>query len=407
MAGEAGLGRDFGWLWWAFAVSALGTGLALDAIPLVAILALGISATEVSWISAAGAAAGALLAVPLGPWVEFRPKRPLMIRADLVRFLALLTVPVAYVLGVLSYVQLLVVAVMVAAADILFAGAGGAHLKALVHERHLTTANGRFETVRWISTAVGPPAGGALIGMLGPVVTIVLNAVSYLLSALGLRAITAPEPAPPARSAGKVRLAEVVEGWRVIARDHVLRLLFSNTVLVAALIMATAPLLTYLMLNDLGFTPLQYGLGFGIPCLGGLVGARLSAPLVRRFGQRGILLGFGVARGLWLVGLAFVGPGTGGLLVVMAVELALIFCMGVFNPVFATYRLRNTPDDALARVLTAWTISSRAVIAAATALWGGLAWLTSTRAAIAVAGVLLIGTGALLPWRARAAAGSP
>ncbi|MFI7131140.1 hypothetical protein ACIBQ1_36015 [Nonomuraea sp. NPDC050153] len=54
MAGEAGLGRDFGWLWRAFAVSALGTGLALDAIPLVAILALGISATEVSWISAAG-----------------------------------------------------------------------------------------------------------------------------------------------------------------------------------------------------------------------------------------------------------------------------------------------------------------------------------------------------------------
>ncbi|WP_431915449.1 MFS transporter [Nonomuraea jabiensis] len=405
MAEDAGLGRDFGWLLRAFAVSSLGTMLALDAIPLIAILALDVSATQVSWIAAAGGAAGALLAVPLGPWVEFRPKRPLMIRADLLRFLVLLTVPVAYGLGVLSYVQLLVVAVVVAAADIVFVGASGAHLKALVPERHLMRANGRFETAMWISTAIGPPAGGALVGMLGPVVTTVLNATSYLLSALGLRAISAPEPAPPVRGPGASRLAEVVEGWRVIATDPVLRLLFANTALVSGLIMATAPLLTYLMLNDLHFTPLEYGLGFGVPCLGGLAGSRLSAPLVRRFGQRRILLGFGVARALWLVGLAFVGPGTGGLLVVIGVELAMIFCMGVYNPVYVTYRLRSAPNDALARVLTAWTISGRAVTAAATALWGGLAWLTGPRTAIAVAGILLIGTGALLPWRERAMTG--
>jgi predicted MFS family arabinose efflux permease len=94
------------------------------------------------------AAAGALLSVPLGPWVEFRPRRPLMIRADLLRFLVLLIVPIAYGLGMLSYLQLLAVAVVVAVADIVFVGAGGAHLKVLVPEHHLTQANGRFETVR-------------------------------------------------------------------------------------------------------------------------------------------------------------------------------------------------------------------------------------------------------------------
>jgi hypothetical protein len=74
------------------------------------------------------------------------------------------------------------VAVVVTLADIVFVGAGGAHLKALIPQRHLMEANGRFETVMWIWTAVGPPSGGALIGALGPVVTIVLNAISFVLS---------------------------------------------------------------------------------------------------------------------------------------------------------------------------------------------------------------------------------
>lgn len=409
----ARLGRDFGWLWAAYTVSSLGTWLALDAFPLIAVLVLHTGPAQISLIAAASGAAGALLAVPLGPWIEFRPKRRLMVRADLVRFLALLTVPIAYGLGMLSYLLLLAVAVVVSLADIVFVGAGGAHLKALVPRRHLMEANGRFETVMWISTAVGPPAGGALLGVLGPVATVVLNAISYVVSALGLRAISAPEPAPPARTTGTSRLADLSAGWRVIAAHHGLRPLFANTVLVNALIMATAPLLTYVLLHDLGFTPLQYGLAFGVPCLGGILGARVSRPLVRRHGRRRILLGFGVARALWLVGLSFVGTGPAGLLLVMAVEMGMITCIGVFNPVFTTYRLERTDDGTTARVLTAWTITTRTAIATATALWGVLAGLTSARTAIAAAGILLLATSVLLPWRrhpdddeARVAAGS-
>jgi predicted MFS family arabinose efflux permease len=396
---RVGLGRDFAWLWRAYAVSTLGTWLALDAFPLIAILALHSSAAQVSLIAAISGAIGALLAVPLGPWVEFRRKRPLMIRADLVRFLVLLTVPAAYLIGALSYVQLLAVAVVVAQADIVFVGAGGAHLKALVPSRHLMEANGRFENATWISTAVGPPLGGALIGVLGPVITVILDAISYLLSALGIRAISAPEPAPPARSKSNSRLDDLSEGWRVIAGHHGLRLLFANTVLVTSLIMATAPLLAYLMLHDLGFTPLQYGLGFGVPCLGGILGARAAQPLARRFGQRKILLGFGVARAVWFVGISLVGSGMSGLFLVMAVEIATITCMGVFNPIFATYRLQYTENSKIARVLTAWTITTRTAMAATTAIWGVLAGLTGARTAIAIAGALLLATSLLLPWR--------
>ena len=107
----------------------------------------------------------------------------------------------------------------------------------------------------------------------------------------------------------------------------------------------------------------------------------------------------GTLRAVWLIGLAFIGPGAAGLLFVMAVELGLITCVGVFNPVFATYRLQQTATDRVARTLSAWSVTSSATIAGLTALWGLLAHLTSIRTAIALAGLLLLATPLLLPRR--------
>ncbi|MGP3773023.1 MFS transporter [Streptomyces sp. SDT5-1] len=390
------LGRDFGWLWAAFAVSTAGSWLALDAFQLVAVLALDSGAARVSFLAAAGLAVGALLAVPLGPWVEFRRKRPVMILADLVRCAALLTLPLAYVLDALTFAQLVVVSVVVAAADIVFRAASGAHLKALVPADGLLPANARFEATQWTATAVGPPLGGALIGAFGPLTTVLLDAVSYVLSALGVRAIRAPEPRPARSAHGRFSGADMAEGWRHLWERPALRALFLNNSLVNALIMVGSPLMAVLLLDELGLAPWQYGLVFGVPCLGGLVGSRLATPLVKRYGERRVLLVSGAARACWPVGLAFVGPGVAGMLVVVGVEFGLITCCAVFAPVMAAERLRLTDDDRVARVLSAWTVTQRAVTAALTLAWGGFAALIGTRGALALAGVLLLATPLLL-----------
>lgn len=88
-----------------------------------------------------------------------------------------------------------------------------------------------------------------------------------------------------------------------------------------------------------------------------------------------------------------------GLVLVITVELGLITCMGVFNPVFATYRLDQTATDRLARTLSAWSATSNLTVAAMTGLWGLLASVTGPRTAIAIAGVLLLTTPLLLPRR--------
>lgn len=392
----ASLGRDFGWLWAAYAVSTAGTWLALDAFPLIAVLVLHSSTTQVSALAAAGLAVGAVLAVPLGPWVEFHRKRPVMIAMDLVRFAVLMSVPAAYAFDVLTFAQLVVVSVLVAAANILFTAASGACLKALVRPDDLLAANGRFESTTWTATAIGPPLGGFAIGALGPVTTVVLNAASYLLSALGIRAISGRER-PPERCGSRFRAGDVVEGWRCIFRHPVLLRLFFNNSLVKGLIMAPVPLLAVLLLRDLGYAPWQYGLAFGVPCIGGLVGSRLARPLVARFGQHRVMLAAGTAAVCWPVGLAFVPPGPPGLLLVIGIEFGLITSMGVFNPVFATYRLENIDSGSVARTLAAWSIGSGATVSALTFLWGLLAAVTGPRVAIAIAGVLILGTPLLLP----------
>ncbi|MEV0096439.1 MFS transporter [Streptomyces sp. NPDC050738] len=408
MAGKRALGRRFGWLWAAFAVSSYGTGFGFGALPLIAILVLHSGPTQVAALAAAGRAVGAVVAVPLGPWVEFRPKRPVMIAMDLVRFAAMMSIPAAYALGLLTFAQLLLVSIVVAAANIAFRAASGAYLKTLLPPEDLLVANSRFESTTWTSTVVGPPLGGAAMGLFGPVTTVIADAVSYLLSALGIRAIGGSgangpsEPPPAPREAQRLRARDLPDGWRFILADRTQRALFLNAMLVNGLIMATEPLLAVLLLDHLGFAPWQYGLAFAAPCIGGLLGSRLSRRLVARFGQRRVLLTSGTLRAIWPLGLAFVQPGIPGMALIIVVQFGLVTCIGVFNPVLATHRLQHTDPGRVARTLSAWSVSTSAAIASLTAAWGLLAALTTPRTAIAAAGVLLLATPLLLPRREKA-----
>jgi MFS family permease len=395
---------QFRWLWGAFAVSTFGTWLAFDAFPIIAVLALHSRPFEVSLLAAAGVAVSAVVAIPLGPWVERRRKRRVMIVMDCVRFVALASIPAAYALGWLLFGQLLVVAVVVGAADICFRAASGAFLKRLVADEHLLLANARFESTTWTATMVGPPLGGALIGFLGPVTTVIADAVSYLLSALGVTAISGPEsrPAPAGpRRAREARRGEVLEGWRYLLLHPPLRALLANTAVVNGLILAPAPLIAVLMLAQLHIPVWQYGLAFAAPCLGGLVGARLAPVLTARYGQHTVLRRAGALRACWSIGLAFIPSGWAGVAVVAFIQLGLVTCCAVFNPVSATYRLEHTPTDRLARTLAAWTITTKLTVATLTASFGLLAGIIGVRAAIAVAGIVMLATPRLLPTMSR------
>jgi MFS family permease len=400
------LGSDFRRLWSAYATSEAGSAVGFGAVPLVAVLVLQVSELQVSLLAALSGVGAAALALPAGPWIEFRRKRPVMIGADVARFAALLSVPAAMAAGILSYAQLCLVAVAQAAGAIVFNAASGAHLKALVAPGDRAAANGRFEATFWTAMSAGPPLGGALTSWLGPAWTIAVDGVSFLLSALGVRRLRSPEPPPPVRTtAPSRRLGEIADGWRYIAAHRGLRLLFVNSQVFGAGVMASSPLLAVLLLRDLGLPAWQYGLAWGVPCVGGVLGALAIRPLIARYGHRRVLLVSGVGRAAWLCLLAALPAGLGGLLMVIVVEWFALFGTGVFNPTFVTYRMAATEDGYLSRVLACWSISSRTSQPIGIALGGVLAAATSVRTALLVAGLVTLSSAAFLPWRDRAEPG--
>lgn len=256
----------------------------------------------------------------------------------------------------------------------------------------------------WTSTVLGPPLGGAAIGIFGPVTTVIADATSYLLSAIGVAMIGGQEARPARPSVGtaaaRFRFGDLLDGWRYILAHRKLRLLFFNRLAFNGLVMAAEPLLAVLMLDTLKFAPWQYSLAFAAPCTGGLIGSRLSRRLVNRFGQRRVMLATGTLRSCWPFWLVFLGPGTAGVVLCVVVEFGLIVSISAGSPIITTYLLQQLPEDRIARALSAWSVSSSLAIAGLTALWGGLATITGPRVAIGIAGALLLATPLLLPgWR--------
>ncbi|MET8655167.1 MFS transporter [Nocardia aurea] len=393
------LSSDFYRLWGATTVSQLGSALGAGALPLIAITTVHASTWQVTALAAVSGIAAAAIVVPLGPFVEFRRKRPVMIGTNLLSFAALASIPTAAWLGVLTYTQLCLVATISTIGTIVFNAANSAYVKSIVPEPVRVRANSRLETVFWTASTIGTPIGGALVSIFGATTTILLDAISYLGSTLGLRGITTVEPLPEHPRHHQRRLHEIGSGWTHILAHPVLRLLFFNGMVFGGAVMTTGPLLALLMLRELHFPPWQYGLALGLPTLGGLLGSLCAPRLVARFGVHAVLLGSGTLRTCWLAPILVAHPGTAGLIIIIVAESLLLFCAGIFNPVFTTYRMNATTDDHMARVGTAWSISAKTVQPAFIAAGGLLAAATGIRLAIAAAAVILLASSLLLPWK--------
>ncbi|WP_442738490.1 MFS transporter [Streptomyces pseudogriseolus] len=399
MARQSPLGQDFRRLWSAYAISAAGSAVGMGALPLIALLCLDVSAFQVSLLAALSAVASGMIALPLGVRIEHQYKRPVMITADLARCAVLASVPAAMAFDGLTFAHLCAVGVLQTAASVAFDAASGAHLKALVVRDQRLRANSLFETTNWITVSAGPPVGGFLIGVLGAATTLVVDALSFLGSALGIRRIQRPEPAPPARCATSHLGRDVAAGWQYLLRHPGLRPLFFNALLFGGAIMMASPLMAVLMLDDLGLAPWQYGLALGLPCLGGVLGSRLAPLLARRFGQRRVLLVSGVARTLWTILLPLAPSGALGVIVIVAADFGLLLSAGVFNPSFTTYRMAATPDAFMSRVATSWSVGAKTCQAVCMIAGGLIAAAAGVRGALLIAGSLCMASALLLPWR--------
>ena len=185
--------RDFRWYWGGQSLSLVGTQVSAIAMPLIAVLTLGAGAGGVSAVATAAFLPNLLSPLLFGHWLEGRPKRRLMVLADLARAVLIASVPVAYLVGGLSLELLIGVAFAIGTASVAFDIAGFAYLPTFVEEDRLPEANRAMQGSATVAQVAGPGLGGLLVQLLGAPLAAAADAVSYVASAFGIARAHGPE----------------------------------------------------------------------------------------------------------------------------------------------------------------------------------------------------------------------
>ena len=299
--------RQFLTFWSAQAVSEFGDRISELALPLIAVTLLDASPFEVGLLTAAVWLPN-LVSLVVGSWVDQQPdKRPLMIAADLARTAILLSLPIAFWLGLLTLWQLYAVALLAGTAHVLFNTAYAAFFARLVTRENFLDANGKLSATRSLSFMGGPALAGLLVQLVTAPVAIVVDALSFLFSAIQIARLKVP-PVPPEPSDESL-LRRAAGGMRYLLRHPYLRSSLGCAATINLFNFIGTALLVLFATRNLGLSPGVIGIAFGIGAAGGLLGATFAARIASRIGVGRLIAIAGVVFPLALGIVAFAdGP---------------------------------------------------------------------------------------------------
>lgn len=186
-------GTSYSRLFAANALSAVGTGMTVSALPLLASISPP-SELMLGIIAAAGLLPGVLLAVPAGLMADRYDRGRVLVMADLGRAAVMVLGAVAVLLGNVPGAALAVIAFLIGAGDTVFVTAAQSAVPSFVAPQHLDEANGHLQAADNVgSEFVGPPVG-SLLFRLGTWLPLAADAVSYLVSAVLLSRLPPTKP---------------------------------------------------------------------------------------------------------------------------------------------------------------------------------------------------------------------
>jgi predicted MFS family arabinose efflux permease len=276
--------RDFRHLWAAETVSQLGTQITLLALPVLAVTLLHATPLEMGVLAALETAAFLLIGLPAGAWVDrWRRKRVLVVN-DLVRMVALASLPIAWALDVLSLWQLFLVAAITGTATVFFDIAYQSYLPTLVAADQIVDGNGKLESSRAVAQVAGPGITGILLRVLGAPLLIAFDAVSFLVSALFIGRIRHVDTVPDRANRRPLR-TEMAEGLGFVVRHPLLRRIVACTGTANFGSAMSGALLVIYSLRVLGLSETTLGIVFAAGSVGGLVGAVTGARFARWVGE--------------------------------------------------------------------------------------------------------------------------
>ncbi len=275
---------DFLKLWFGQTISLLGTQITLLAVPILAAVLLQATPAQMGILSALQLAPALLLGLLTNLWIDRVPRRPLMIVIDVLRALILFTIPAAGWMGFLSINLLYGLGFLLGSANFLFTVLYRAYLPALVEKEDLLEANSKLEVSSALAEIAGPGFAGWLVDWLSAPFAIVVDAVSYLVSAFSLAWIKKPEPAPAVSDDREPVGSKLTSGLRLIFCKPVLRAItFSAMTSNFAGGFYSALLVLYIT-RELELSALFLGVMYGVGSFSGVAATLLIKRLQKRFG---------------------------------------------------------------------------------------------------------------------------
>ena len=287
--------QDFRRLWVGQTVSELGSVVTRTALPLVALLVLNAGPWELAVLVIVSSAGVLLVGLIAGAWVDRLRRRPLLIWDDVIRAALLLSIPVAYALGALRMEQLYVVMFLESCLGALFDAAYPAYVPTLIGRDRLVEGNSRLATSSSIAEIGGPGFAGALVQIVSAPFAILVDAVSFAVSAVSLLLIRAPEPPPPPRETTTRIVHEIVEGLRIVRRHAIVFPLAARSVPAHVFGAFYGVLYSIYLLHDLHLNPLLLGIVISAGGVGSLVGSLFASRVVNGLGIGRALVGTAIA----------------------------------------------------------------------------------------------------------------
>lgn len=375
---------DYRKVWGAGAVAGLGAEIGDLALPVLALVTLGASAQEMSWVRAAMYLPYLLLTLWLGVVVDRYRRRRMMIGAELVSALLLVSMAALALTGLLGIPMLVVFTFLIGSLAVLHSLADFSFLPHVVTAEQLPDANARVTATESAIDIGGSGLGGALVQAVTAPVALLINGIASVTSALLLWRVRTDEPAPDRQEANAVTQAG--QGLAALWRNRSVRGLaveattwnLGNEVFMLAVTVA--------ILTSRPDGPLALGLVLMAGGVGAFIGAAFSARLTARFGYGPSLIGaLIVGNTAPLLGMLAARDTTlASLAVLAAAFLASGLGVGVANSQAVTVRQLAVDEVIRGRVNAAYRLLS----------WGALpvgalaAGLTVELAGLWLAGVI-------------------
>jgi MFS family permease len=344
------LGGNFVRLWTAGAVSNLGDGVVLAAMPLLA-ASLSDSPTTVALVAAAGSLPWLVFSLVGGAIADRTDRRRTMSVVDAMRFVAMAALGVALVNGSESIALLVIVSFALGMAETVFDNASQAILPSVVTDDALETANGRLEGAQIVANQfVGPPLGAWLFG-LAVAAPFFVDAGSFLFAAVLV--LTLRGSFRPQRTVAATTMrADIAEGVRWLVRHRVLRTLAIALGIINFVGMAAMTVLVLYARDILHLSGLQYGLLLAVESAGAVLGSMMASRISARVGPgTALAAAIAVSAGSFFVPVFWAEP------VAVAASLAVGAFGGlVWNVITVSLRQSLVPDELLGRVNSAYRL---------------------------------------------------